>query len=48
MIRIQKDQLEEIIHDRLMPLLDSDALIEVLTLIMEDVEKNDAFKPWRR
>lgn len=47
-IRIQQDELQEIIHDRLIKYLNEEAMNEVITGIMEDVSKSNPFKVWRR
>lgn len=48
-IRIQSDQLQEIIHDRLIKhIANEDDIDEVITAIMEDISKTNPFKVWRR
>ena len=48
LIRIQQDELQEIIHDRLIKYLKEDDVDEVIIQIMEDVSKSNPFKVWRR
>lgn len=44
-IRIQSDELQEIIRDHLPNTEDAE---DILTAIMEDVAKSNPFKVWRR
>ena len=50
LIRIQSDELQEIIRDKLISvaILDEEDADECLIAIMEEVAKSNPFKVWRR